>query len=276
MEIKYTEQELNSIDKSLLIKMFLNLQNQMETLTVEMKALNDKMQQMMEQLVLANNNRFGRKTEKMSDTNQICFMEVDGKIVFFNEAEAVSDLDANEPEELEINAIHGKKTAGKRAMDMEGLPVERIDHYMTEEELKAEFGEKGWKQLPDTVVKRYHFTPAKITVDRAPHPKGLLPSSPVTPSLAAAVMNGKYVNAVPLYRLEKEFERYGLAITRQNMANWMIRLADEYLGVMYDYLHMKLYGFHVIQADETPVLVNKDGRPAGSKSFMWVYRSGYM
>lgn len=26
-------------------------------------------------------------------------------------------------------------------------------------------------------------------------------------------MNGKYVNAVPLYRLEKEFERYGLAIS---------------------------------------------------------------
>ena len=292
MEIKYTEEELNSIDKALLIKMFLNLQNQMETLTVETKALNDKMQKMMEQLVLANNNRFGRKTEKMSDTNQICFMEVDGKIVFFNEAEAVSDLDAKEPEELEISARRGKKTAGKRAMDMEGLPVERIDHYMTEEELKAEFGEKGWKQLPDTVVKKYHFTPAKITVDehhigvyadkedghmkRAPHPKGLLPSSPVTPSLAAAVMNGKYVNAVPLYRLEKEFERYGLAITRQNMANWMIRLADEYLGVMYDYLHTKLYGFHVIQADETPVLVNKDGRPAGSKSYMWVYRSGYM
>lgn len=242
--------------------------------------------------MLANNNRFGRKTEKMSDTNQICFMEVDGKIVFFNEAEAVSNLDAKEPEELEISASRGKKTSGKRAMDMEGLPVERIDHYMTEEELKEEFGEKGWKQLPDTVVKRYHFTPAKITVDehhigvyagkedghmkRAPHPKELLPSSPVTPSLAAAVMNGKYVNAIPLYRLEKEFERYGLAITRQNMANWMIRLADEYLGVMYDYLHMKLYGFHVIQADETPVLVNKDGRPAGSKSFMWVYRSGYM
>lgn len=52
MEIKYTEEELNSIDKSLLIKMFLNLQNQMETLTVETKALNDKMQQMMEQLVI--------------------------------------------------------------------------------------------------------------------------------------------------------------------------------------------------------------------------------
>ena len=74
MEIKYTEEELNSIDKSLLIKMFPNLQNQMETLTDETRALNDKMQKMMEQLVLANNNRFGRKSEKMSDINQIKFI----------------------------------------------------------------------------------------------------------------------------------------------------------------------------------------------------------
>ena len=111
---------------------------------------------------------------------------------------------------------------------------------------------------------------------KAPHPKNLLHGSLVSPSLAAAIINGKYVNAVPLYRLEKEFERYGLAITRQNMANWMIRLGESYLGIMYDYLHKLLYQYHVIQADETPVLVNKDGRPAGSKSWMWVYRSGFM
>ena len=99
---------------------------------------------------------------------------------------------------------------------------------------------------------------------------------PSPPTLAAAIINGKYVNAIPLYRLEQEFRRYGLAITRQNMANWMIRLGEEYLSVLYDYLHRKLYDYHVIQADETPVLVNHDGRPAGSKSYMWVYRSGYM
>ena len=32
----------------------------------------------------------------------------------------------------------------------------------------------------------------------------------------------------------------------------------------------------MIQADETPCFVNKDGRPAGSKSYMWVYRSGHL
>ena len=292
MTIKYTKEQLNKFDKDLLIELFLGMQGQMEELSRQTQALNDRMQLMMEQMVLFQKNRFGRSSEKMADSEQIRFMEVDGTIVFFNEAEAVCDLDAPEPDDLELKAPKKKKQPGKKAADIAGLTVKRIDHYLKEEELTAEFGENGWKQLPDTVVKRYHFTPAKITVDehhigvyagkedghmkRAPHPKGLLPSSPVTPSLAAAVMNGKYVNAVPLYRLEKEFERYGLAITRQNMANWMIRLADEYLGVMYDYLHMKLYGFHVIQADETPELVNKDGRPAGSKSFMWVYRSGYM
>ena len=94
---------------------------------------------------------------------------------------------------------------------------------------------------------------------KAPHPRNLLHGSLVSPSLAAAVINGKYVNAVPLYRLEKEFERYGLAITRQNMANWMIRLVEEYLGTMYDHLHKLLYDYHVIQADETPVLVIRTG-----------------
>ena len=292
MAFKYTEEQLNKLDKELLIQLFLSLQDQMEELTKQTQALNDKMQLMMEQIVLSNKSRFGRSSEKMTDPGQIRFMEVDGKIVFFNEAEAVCDLTAPEPDDLELRASKKKKQTGKKNEDLSGILVQRIDHYMTEEELTAEFGEKGWKQLPDAISRCYRFVPAKVEVEehhigvyasktdehmvKAPHPKNLLRGSLVSPSLAAAVINGKYVNAVPLYRLEKEFERYGLAITRQNMANWMIRLGESYLAVMYDYLHRLLYQYHVIQADETPVLVNKDGRPAGSKSWMWVYRSGFM
>ena len=292
MAFKYTEEQRNKLDKELLIQLFLGLQDQMEELTKQTQALNDKMQLMMEQIVLSNKSRFGRSSEKMTDPGQIRFMEVDGKIVFFNEAEAVCDLTAPEPDDLEIRASKKKKQTGKKNEDLSGVPVQRIDHYMTEGELTAEFGEKGWKQLPDAISRCYRFVPAKVEVEehhigvyasktdehmvKAPHPKNLLRGSLVSPSLAAAVINGKYVNAVPLYRLEKEFERYGLAITRQNMANWMIRLGESYLAVMYDYLHRLLYRYHVIQADETPVLVNKDGRPVGSKSWMWVYRSGFM
>lgn len=290
MAFKYTEEQLNKLDKELLVQLFLGLQDQMEGLTRQTQALNDKMQLMMEQLVLSKKSRFGRASEKMAGPGQIRFMEVDGEIVFFNEAEAVCDLDAPEPDSLEPQQPKKKKQAGKREADLAGLPVRRIDHYLSEKELAAEFGEKGWKQLPDAISRCYRFVPAKVEVEehhvgvyssktddrmvKAPHPKKLLPGSLVSPSLAAAVLNGKYVNAVPLYRLEKEFERYGLAITRQNMANWVIRLGESCFGPLYDYLHTLLYRYPVIQADETPVLVNKDGRPAGSKSWMWVYRSG--
>lgn len=290
MAFKYTEEQLNKLDKELLVQLFLGLQDQMEGLTRQTQALNDKMQLMMEQLVLSKKSRFGRSSEKMAGPGQIRFMEVDGEIVFFNEAEAVCDLDVPEPDSLEPQQPKKKKQAGKREADLAGLTVRRIDHYLSEKELAAEFGEKGWKQLPDAISRCYRFVPAKVEVEehhvgvyssktddrmvKAPHPKKLLSGSLVSPSLAAAVLNGKYVNAVPLYRLEKEFERYGLAITRQNMANWVIRLGESCFGPLYDYLHTLLYRYPVIQADETPVLVNKDGRPAGSKSWMWVYRSG--
>lgn len=289
MAVKYTEEQLNNVDKSFLIALLLNQQEQLESLTKELHDTNEKMQKLMEQLILSNQERFGRSSEKLNDTNQICFMEVDGNIVFFNEAEAVCDLTVEEPEDL---IVKKPKQKGKKEKALADIPVKRVDHYMSEEQLTKEFGANGWKQLPDAISKRYLFIPAKVEVEehhigvyaskkedrivKAKHPKGLLHGSLVSPSLAAAIINGKYVNAVPLYRLEQEFSRYGLAISRQNMANWCIRLGEEYLAVLYDYLHKELYSYPVIQADETPVLVNRDGREAGSKSYMWVYRSGHL
>ena len=284
MALKYTEEKLNSFDKETLIQLFLSQQEQLEN-------IDHNLQLVLEQLAGLKRHRFGRSSERHESDEQISFMEVDGKIVFFNESEAVAaEDDGAEPET--VPRRKPKKKQGKREEDLDGLPVVVIEHSMTEEELAARFGEGGFKQLPDEVYRRYGFTPAKVEVEehhvkvyagkktdeivKAPHPESLLRGSLVSPSLEAAVMNAKYVNAVPLYRQEQEFERYGLHISRQNMANWTIQCADRYLAVLYDYLHEKMYGYHVLQADETPVLVNKDGRPAGSKSYMWVYRTGRM
>lgn len=121
MAHKFTEEQLNSADRALLIQMILNLQDQSEALTKEVHDLNEKMQLMMEQLVLAKKDRFGRSSEKMDSPGQICFMEVDGNIVFFNEAEAVYDPDAPEPEDLELPKKRGRKRTGKRDEDLSGL-----------------------------------------------------------------------------------------------------------------------------------------------------------
>lgn len=284
MGSKYTKEKLNSLDKETIIQLFLSQQEQLEN-------IDRTLQLVLEQVADLKRHRFGRSSEQHETSAQISFMEVDGKIVFFNESEAVAAEGAGEEEDA-LPRRKPKKKQGKREEDLEGLPVVVIEHSMTEEDLEARFGKEGYKQLPDEVYRRYGFTPAKVEVEehhvkvyvgkkteeivRAPHPEALLKGSLVSPSLEAAVMNAKYVNGVPLYRQEQEFERYGLRISRQNMANWTIQCADRYLAVLYDYLHEKMYGYHVLQADETPVLVNKDGRPAGSRSYMWVYRTGRM
>lgn len=58
------------------------------------------------------------------------------------------------------------------------------------------------------------------------------------------------------------------------MAHWTILCAERYLSIFYDYLHEKLYDYHVLQADETPVRVTKEDRTNGNKHYMWVYRTG--
>ena len=284
MAVEYTKETLDSLDKEMIIRLFLSQQEQL-------KRLDYNLQLLLEQVADFKRRRFGRSSERHEMEQQVSFMEVDGKIVFFNEAEAVSGEACDDSQESPQKR-RPKKRAGKREEDLEGLPVIVVEHSMEEKELEERFGQRGWKQLLDEIYRRYRFTPAKVEVEehhvkvyagktndeilKAPHPKCLLKGSLVSPSLEAAVMNAKYVNAIPLYRQEQEFERYGLHISRQNMANWTIQCAERYLAVLYDYLHEKIYGYYVLQADETPVLVNKDGRSAGAKSFMWVYRTGRM
>lgn len=163
---------------------------------------------------------------------------------------------------------------------------------MTNEELVAEFGEDGWYQLRDEIYNCYRFTPMKVEIEehhvgvykskkdnhfkKADHPGYLLRNSLVSPSLLAGIWNAKYVNAAPLYRQEQEFQRMGLNIDRADMAHWTILCAERYLSIFYDFLHEKLYDYHVLQAVETPVLVSKENRTDGDKHYMWVYRTGKM
>ena len=281
MAMEYTEEQLNNFDKATLVQMFLVQQSQL-------RDIDQKLQLLLEQVAVLNNNRFGKSSEKLEIENQISFLEVDGNIVYFNEAEAVESL--GEYEEDETVKPRGRKVKGKRAADIHNLPVISVDHKMTEEELISEFGEDGWYQLEDEIYNRYRFTPMKVEIEehhvgvykskkdnhfkRANHPAYLLRNSLVSPTLLAGIWNAKYVNAVPLYRQEQEFKRMGTGIDRADMAHWTILCAERYLSILYDYLHERIYDYHVLQADETPVRVTKENRTEGSKHYMWVYRTG--
>ena len=90
----------------------------------------------------------------------------------------------------------------------------------------------------------------------------------------AHIMTQKYVMYSPLYRLEQEFQRQGLKLSRQTMANWILQASDTWLRPVYDALHRKLCKETVLHGDETTLQVLKEpGRTSASKSYMWLYRT---
>ena len=78
-----TEEQLKNLDKETIIRLFLAQKEQLEN-------LDHTLQLVLEQLADLKRHRFGRSTERHETDGQILFMEIDGKIVFFNEAEAVA------------------------------------------------------------------------------------------------------------------------------------------------------------------------------------------
>ena len=86
----------------------------------------------------------------------------------------------------------------------------------------------------------------------------MLDGSIATPSLVSAIIHGKYTNAVPLYRQEQEFKRNDVNISRQTMANWVIRTSERYISLIYDRMREELLKSSVVHADETPVMVTKE------------------
>ena len=282
MEKILTREQLNSLDKDILIELYLNLAE-------EMKSLNAKMDILIEQLSLANTRAFAAKSEKHL-TNQD-----EDQFTFFNEFEAILESKGAfvEPEIKDVIVAEHKrkKHVGKREEDLKAFPATEVLHEIPKEELDKEFP-NGYNRLPDEVYRKIEIIPATFTVIehhlavykdkigdkilKAPHPVEMLNKSIATPSIAAAIINSKYVNAMPLYRQEQEFASMDLNISRQSMANWVITLSERYLSLVYDRLKAEIVKTPVIHADETPVMVTKDGREGMHKNYMWVYRTGTM
>ncbi|SMP68113.1 zinc-finger binding domain of transposase IS66 [Anoxynatronum buryatiense] len=61
----------------------------------------------------------------------------------------------------------------------------------------------------------------------APMPAPVLPGSFVSPSFMVFVINRKYREGLRLYRQEQQLRHFGWDISRQTMANWMIRGAHD-------------------------------------------------
>lgn len=268
MAMEYTESQLNNMSKDEMKIVILTLQAQLS-------ALNTNMEVLIEQLRIANQQRFGRHTETLS--------AIDGQIGFFNDVEAVYEEDTEEPliDEVIEQKKKKAKVKGQRDINLAGFEEKEILHKLDPKDLDAFFGAGNWRRLPNEIYKRLACIPTQWIVEahsvevvvgidgdhqdefvRGDRPKDLLRNSILTPSLAAALINAKYVNSMPLDRMEKEFDRNEINISKQTMSNWLMRLSEKYFNAICERIKKELLDFHVNQSDETPVQVlHKNGNP---------------
>lgn len=270
-------------------------EKQIETVTIsraEYEELKLQNQWLLEQLGLAKKRQFGSSSEKMHEE----FMDQLG--LTFNELEAYAfGTKSATPEQIAVKA-HSRKRKSGNVLEVvpEGTPTEVVEHRLPEKDLVCKVCGSQMEEIGKEVHRTLKMEPPKFWVRedvyytyscknceretgetnilKTPKEPALLPGSFASAEAVAHIMTQKFVMYSPLYRLEQEFNRQGLKLSRQTMSNWLLNSSEMWLQPIYNVLHEKLRKERVLHADETTLQVLKEaGRPSTSKSYMWLYRT---
>ncbi|KRQ87071.1 putative Helix-turn-helix domain of transposase IS66 [Caloramator mitchellensis] len=190
---------------------------------------------------------FRKRLSKQKLFGKSSEQNIDGQISLpiFNEAEAERQPINIEPKlddvAIEESKSKPKKQKGKREKDFSKLTKQVVEYKLSkEEQVCPECGNTLHEVRPE-IRRELEVIPAQIIVKEthsmiyscrnceregitvpmitAPTPKPVIKGSIASASLIADIMTKKYVDAIPLYRQEQEYKRYGLPINRQNMSN---------------------------------------------------------
>ncbi len=255
----------------------------------EIAALNRQVEWLTQQLRLMQGRRFGASSEQTQVLSE--------QFSLFNEAETLADDKAVEPD-LEQITYKRRKQAGKRVLDLSGLPTEQVIHELPEEERVCPECGGPLHQCGQTAARReLVYVPAQykviehiqavyscrccerendhVLMKKSEVPAPLIPNSGiVSPSLLAHILNSKYTLALPLYRQEQELARIGVPVSRQTMANWIMVAHERWFSDFFQALRRELLSNEILHADETTLMVLREpGRKAQQKSWVWVYRT---
>ena len=242
-------------------------------------------QWLLEQLGLAKKRQFGKSSERLQEglMDQLSLMA--------NEAEAYAYGTKNATEEQVKVKAHARKRQSGNVLDIvpEGTPTEVVEHRLSEEERICDACGSVMEEIGKEVRRSLKMEPARFWIQedvyytyvckqceaetgegnlrKTPKKPTFCPGSFASPEAVAHIMTQKFVMYSPLYRLEQEFQRQGLKLSRQTMANWILQASDTWLRPVYDALHRKLCQESVLHGDETTLQVLKEpGRTSTSKS----------
>jgi transposase len=119
-----------------------------------------------------------------------------------------------------------------------------------------------------------HDAGAPCVIKQAPAIPAIIPGSIASPGVLAHIFTAKFQDHLPYARQEKQFERIGVGVSRQDMANWQGKTGMILIS-LYVLLKQALKEGQVLRMDETTVQVmGEEGRKDTQKSYMWLARGG--
>lgn len=210
------------------------------------------------------------------------------QFLLFDEAELCTDpkVEQHEKDNQDQSKNNTSKPRGRKPLSND-LPREQIFLYLTDEQktgAKSTFFAKVKEEL-DIVpakIRVLEYMQEKAVFDNndgqsmiaaklAKHP---LPGSLGSTGLIAHVITSKYVDDLPLYRIEKMLRRYGGELSRATLANYVMKSAQLFQPLV-NLLREHQNSGDIVAMDETRIQVLKEpGKSATSDKYMWVSLGG--
>lgn len=225
---------------------------------------------------------YGPRTEQLNPDQLALFAEL-------VQPEAPAESTTESPAETPApDAAKAKRKGHGRRQPPDHLPRQRVVHDVPEAERlcpccgkpRGPVGERVTTQLdykPASLFLWEHVYPAYactaceaghvITAERASRP---IERGWPGPGLLAYIITSKFFDHIPLYRLERIFERHGFRLDRSTTCDWMAgcaKLLEPLCGVM----RAEVLRSRVVATDDTPLPVLDNHRDRTRLGRLWAY-----
>ncbi len=220
--------------------------------------------------------RYGTKTETFNPEQRSLFEE--------NSEQDLAAIEA----ELEITTPAATKPRSRAGRQPLPEHLERIEHRHEPESCTCSQCGEALSKVREDISEQLDVVPAKFFVHRhirpqyacrncetitaAPVAAAVIDGGMAAPGLLAWIAVSKYLDHLPLYRLEQIAARQQVPLPRSTLCEWIGRIGVA-LQPLADRLAAQLKTQTSLHADETPVQQLEPGQGKTRRAYLWSYRS---
>ena len=252
----------------------------------DLHAAQTKIQALVLELVHLRRMRYGARSEAFTGEERDLFQETLASDIAAAEAKLAKERE-EKPATTPVPKLP-RPRAGRQPLP-DHLP--RIEHHHEPESCTCGKCGSDLVKIGEDISEQLDVEPAKFfvhrhirpqyacraceTVSAAPIPPAVIDGGLAAVGLYVWILIGKYLDHLPLYRLEQIAARDRVILSRSTMAEWVGRIGVA-LQPLADRLAELLLERGVLHADETPVAQLDPGRGKTKRAYLWAYRSNVL